>query len=202
MNSPVASIAFHLSAWLHVLAIGSFAGSRTISDELARRGYLHPLVARYWTESSPEVRDGIEHVAYHFQSSEAASFMREVLAKHLDDGEDLYWPVNYLSKKCEHAALAKLKSGRYRNQGSLQYQESVALFGKCAYRPAIPYLVDSALYDVSLNVVDAADSSLRRLFPGTPKEFDSLEQEQNYFCARAKRLGVQVHCHLQTCVIQ
>ena len=34
-----------------------------ISDELARRKKITPLLARYWTEPKPSIRGGIEHVA-------------------------------------------------------------------------------------------------------------------------------------------
>ena len=70
--------------------------------------------------------------------------------------------------------------GRYRNQGSMQYQTSVALFGSCGYRPAIPYLVDEDAYDFSLNIVDAAVEDLQVLFPNSPTEFQSMGSMQEY----------------------
>jgi hypothetical protein len=160
-----------------------------ISDELARRGDPHDLLERYWKEPKWAIRSGIEDVAYHFDSPEVTSFMRKVLADRLDDGEDWYWPINYLAKKCDQTALKELATGRYRNQGSMQYETSVKLFGKCQYRAAIPYLVDTAVYDFSLNIVAAADRSLHALYPDGPKDFDRLEAMQTYFCSRAKEEG-------------
>jgi len=165
-----------------------------ISDELARRDHIHELLVRYWTEPKWTIREGIEHVAYHFDTPEVSQFMRRIVAEKVHDGEDRYWPVNYLAKKCDVIALHELSSGRYRNQGSLQYETCVSLFGKCGYRPAIPYLVDTAVYDMSLNVVDAADESLRALFPGSPNEFQSLDSMQKYYCGRARQDRLRVRC--------
>jgi hypothetical protein len=165
-----------------------------ISDELARRGSPHELLVRYWIEHKWTIRSGIEHVAYHFDGPEVTSFMRSVLAKRMKDGEDLYWPVNYLAKQCDPTALRQLSTGRYRNEGSLQYQTSVELFGECKYRPAIPYLVQTAVYDFSLNIVIAADDSLHSLYPDGPKDFDKLENMQRYYCGRARNEGFSLRC--------
>ncbi len=165
-----------------------------ISDELARRGDPHDLLVRYWKESKWEIRGGIEHVAYHFDTPEVTAFMKRVMAEGAEDGEDLYWPVNYLAKKCDPKALKLLSTGRYRNQGCMQYETSVKLFGKCTYRAAIPYLVDTALYDMCLNVVDSAEVSLHSMYPDAPRSFSKLDQMQNYFCGRAQKEGFKVHC--------
>jgi hypothetical protein len=165
-----------------------------ISDEIARRGDPHYLLVRYWKERKWTIRDGIEHVAYHFDSPEVTSFMRRIVSERVRDGEDRYWPVNYLAKKCDQVALKELASGRYRDQGSLQYQTSVELFGKCQYRPAIPYLVNSAVYDWSSNIIIAADHSLHALYPDGPKDFSKLNEMQKYFCNRARQDGFKVKC--------
>jgi hypothetical protein len=102
--------------------------------------------------------------------------------------------VNYLAKVGDSEALKELSTGRYRNQGCLQYQTSVALFGKWKYRPAIPYLVETAAYDFCGNITDAAEESLRVLYPDSPKHFDSLEGMRHYFCGRARKEGFLVNC--------
>jgi len=165
-----------------------------ISDELARRGNIQWLLDRNWKTRNTMIRNGIEHVAYHFDTPVITIFMKKVVTKRIFDGEDRYWPINYLAKKCDAEALRELSSGRYRGQGSLQYQTSVELFGKCSYKPAIPYLVDDALYDFSLNVVIAAQDSLQQIYPDAPQDFDSLEKVQQYYCGRAKRDGFKVKC--------
>jgi len=165
-----------------------------ISDELARRGDPNELLVRYWKEPKSVIREGIEHVAYHFDNAEVTSFMQRVVAKQIVSGEKGYWPINYLAKKCDTTALKELSSGRYRGEGSLQYETSVELFGKCRFRPAIPYLVDTAVYDASLNIVIAADHSLHALYPDGPKDFDKLDEMQRYFCGRARQDGFKVRC--------
>jgi len=175
----------------------SRASGWPISDELARRGDPHELLVRYWKERKWAIQGGIEDVAYHFDTPEVTAFMRRVLAERVKDGEDRYWPVNYLAKKCDKAALKEISSGRYRNQGSLQYETSVELFGKCGYRPAIPYLVSTAVFDWSFNIVIAADHSLHALYPDGPKDFSKLERMQRYFCGRAKQEGFKVRCKME-----
>lgn len=165
-----------------------------ISDELARRGNPHDLLMRYWSEPKWAIRDGIEHVAYHFNTPEITSFMQRALANQVYDGEELYWPVNYLAERGDYAALKELSAGRYRNQGCLQYATSVALFGRWKYRPAIPYLVDTAIYDACGNVTDAAEESLSAMYPDSPKQFENLEGMQHYFCGRAKQEGFRLNC--------
>jgi hypothetical protein len=168
-----------------------------ISDELARRGDPHEFLVRYWKERNWVIRNGIEHIAYHFDTPEVTAFMKRVVAKRVYDGDGRYWPVNYIAKKCDEHGLKELSTGRYRNQGSLQYETSVELFGKCGYRPAIPYLVDTAVYDFSFNIVIAADHSLHALYADGPKDFKHLEEMQHYFCGRAKQEGYRVHCKTQ-----
>ncbi len=170
------------------------ASGWSISDELARRGHIHDLLLQYWKEPKTTIRGGIEHVAYHLDNPEVTTFMKRIVTERVDDGEDRYWPVNYLAKKCDPSALKELCSGHYRNQGSLQYQSSVELFGKCRYRPAIPYLVSTALYDFSLNIAGAADDSLHALYPDAPKSFETVQDSQQYFCRRAREEGFKVDC--------
>lgn len=191
---PTAQLVACFDDWKICGAEEDRASGWQISDELARRGNPHDLLVRYWNEPKWTIRDGIEHVAYHFDSPEVTSFMQKVLAKRLDDGEDLYWPVNYLAKKGYPAALAELSTGRYRNQGCMQYQTSVALFGKWKYRLAVPYLVDTALYDFCGNIIDAAEESLRAMYANTPRRFENLKTMQRYFCSRAKQEGLKVTC--------
>lgn len=164
-----------------------------ISDELARRGNITPLLQRFWVEPKWTIRSGIEDVAYHFDTPEVIAFMQKVFAAKKKDGDDLYWPTNYLAKKCDPDALKELSSGRYRGQGCMQYQSSVALFGKCQYRPAIPYLV-GAVNDICGNITVAAIDDLRILYPKSPKLFDDPGAAQDYFCARAKKENYSVDC--------
>lgn len=171
------------------------ASGWTISDEIARRGNPHDLLVRYWKEPNWLIRNGIEHVAYHFDTPEVTTFMRRVLVERKKDGVDFYWPANYLAKKCDPLGLKELSTGRHRNQGSMQYQTTLVLFGKCQYRPAIPYLAGDALYDFSGNIIAAAEESLDALYSDHPKKLDTLEEVQKYYCRRAKQEGFEVKCN-------
>jgi hypothetical protein len=174
-------------------ADGSASGWQ-ISDELARRPGHEELYSLFWRERSWEIRDGIEHVAYHFDDDTSADFMRRVFRVNQDDGEDLYYPVNYMAKRCDEAALHRLATERF-SISSLQLASSVELFGKCKYRPAIPFLVDSAINAASLNLVEAAQDSLKLLYPDSPKDFDELGPMQRYYCGRARKEGFHVNCN-------
>ncbi len=165
-----------------------------IADELLKRDAVHELLGSYWKESRFMVRNGIEKVAYQANSGEVTAFMRSIVAEKVDDGDDDYFPVNYMAKKCFPQALQELSTGKYRNQGSMQYETSVELFGKCKYRPAIPYLVGAALHDFSFNIIEAADHSLHKLYPDSPKAFDELAAMQRYYCDRAHKEGFKVKC--------
>jgi hypothetical protein len=165
-----------------------------ISDELAHRGKPHQLLERFWTEKDPEIRNGIIHVAYHFNTPEVTAFMQKILAEKIDDGEYLYWPANYLAKQCDADGLNWLSSKPQRSKGCLQFATTVSLFGKCHYRPAIPYLINYSLNDACLNVVGEAESDLRSMYTSSPKEFKSIEEMHKYFCGRAKREGFKIKC--------
>jgi hypothetical protein len=168
-----------------------------ISDELARRGDPHQLLVRFWIEPNREIRDGIVDVAYHFKTPEVTDFMRRVLAKGDGDDDELYWPANYLAKQCDPDGLKWISDRPQRMQGCIQFQTSIPLFGKCRYRPAIPYLINSSLDDACINIVDAAATDLAKMYPHSPKEFDSIKDIQQYYCSRAKQEGLKLTCDLK-----
>jgi hypothetical protein len=166
-----------------------------VSDEIARRGNPSFLLDRYWKEPNPAIRAGIEHVAYHFDTPQILTFMEAVFAKHLEDGEEMYFPANYLAKRrCDPEALKVLSSGSERKQGCLQFQSTVDAFGKCRYRPAIPYLVDSGLSDLCSNIVDSSAKALRTIYPQGPQTFDSPADAQKHYCGAAKKEGFTLTC--------
>jgi hypothetical protein len=170
------------------------ASGWSISDELRRRGHLTQILAQYGNTTNPNIRDGLEHLAYHSHSPAARSYLNRNFTKHLDDGEDLYWPAKYLAKECDPAALQYLSNTSHRfGISSYELSTSVVFFGKCHYRPAIPFILTYALDAASLNLVDAADSSLRALYPNAPK-FSSLEEEQHWFCRTAHHDGYKGDC--------
>jgi hypothetical protein len=165
-----------------------------VSDEIARRGNPDVLFRRYWTERNPDVRYGIIHVADHFKSKEAFAFMQKVLAEGWGDDDTLYWPASYLAERCDPAGLKWLSTREGRPEGCIIFTGTVRVFGKCQYRPAIPYLVNYSLDDACLNIVDDAEVSLEKLYPDHPANFSSLEAMQMYYCTRAFKEGFHVDC--------
>jgi hypothetical protein len=103
------------------------AGDWDIADILDKRDILNSLMAKYWGEPNTRIRSGIEKVAYRHDSALVEHFMRKIRAYQMDDGEGLYYPTNYLAKKCDSQALKEIASGRFRSQGSLQYETSIQL---------------------------------------------------------------------------
>jgi hypothetical protein len=168
--------------------------SWSLAEELKSRGDTAALFERYWRTKDQAIRAGIEKVAYREDSPAARTFLRQVVTRQMDDGEGLYYPLNNIAKHCEETGLRALATGRYRDQGSSQYETSLRLFGRCTYRPAIPYLVDTALFDASLNVIDGAEDSLRKLYPQAPTNFPDLASMRRYFCAQAKAERIRVSC--------
>jgi hypothetical protein len=193
MSSAKLLNCFDFDSWKSCHVAESTASGWIISDELARRGEVHPLLIRYWKEHNWMIRDGIEHVAYHFDTPEVIAFMRQVVARRVFDGEDRYYPVNYLAEHCDTTALKLLSKVRY-HVGCMQFENSLKLFGKCKYRPAIPYLVGTALYDICGNNIASAQDSLHALYPDSPADFGQLDTLQKYFCRRAKEDGFHVDC--------
>jgi hypothetical protein len=180
--------------WKICGAADSMASGWQISDELARRGNPHALLIRYWTEPSQDIKRGIVDIAYHFHTPEVTAFMKKVLAAGQGDEDALYWPANYLAKRCDTDGLKWLSMRHGRPEGCIIWAPTVALFGKCHYRPSIPYLVDYSIHDACLNIDDAAVEDLQVMYPNSPKAFDSLEEMQTYFCSRAKQEGFKVDC--------
>lgn len=165
-----------------------------VSAEVARRGNPDALFDRYWTEPDSGIRYGIVQVARHFKSQRAVAFMQKVLAAGQGDDDALYWPSSYLAKRCDPDALKWLSMRKGRPEGCIVFTGTVRAFGKCQYRPAIPYLIENSLDDACLNIVDDAEYSLEKLYPDHPAKFDSLEAEQKYYCSRARKEGFKVDC--------
>jgi hypothetical protein len=171
-----------------------------ISDILRHRGETNEVIHRYGSSEDPVIREGIEILAYDSSSDVATDYMRAAFTHRIDDGNNLYWPAMYLAKHCNVDALRYLDPGPNPKDvsgkfivSSAQFASTAELFGKCHYRAAIPYLVAIGMHAASLNVVDAAAESLRKFYPNSP-HFDSLNTQQQYFCARAHRDGFHVNC--------
>jgi hypothetical protein len=175
-------------------AIDSSATGSPIAEEIARRGDPHPLLATYRTEQNRNVRAGLVEIANHFHTPEISEFMEQVLAEHKVDSDVLFLAADYLADQCNPLGLRWLSSRKGRDLACIQFAGTVKVFGKCHYRPAIPYLVTYSLKDACLNIVDDAGESLEALYPDHPAKFDSPEAEQKYYCTRARKEGYRVSC--------
>jgi len=178
-----------------VCGVGNFSVTGwAVSEEVASRGDPHKLLVRYWTEPDEGVRDGIVHVAYHFNTPEVTAFMKKVLAARKGDQDELFWPAEQLSRTCDPDGLKWLSTRKGRPEACIIFAGTVKVFGECHYRPAIPYLVTYSLHDACLNIVDDGGESLEKLYPDHPVQFSTPEDEQDYYCGRAREEGFKVHC--------
>ena len=162
-------------------------GEWDIADSLSKASNKAFLFSQFQARGDMEQKSGIIHALYHIDDPEVAAFFQKLVEEHYRDGEELYYPLNYLAKQCDQNALRVLSGngkGGYKGvPACMQWATTVELFGKCQYKPAVPYLIDS-LNAACLNIGGAADDSLRAIFPGSPT-FDSPMKEQAYFRHRA-----------------
>jgi hypothetical protein len=92
----------------------------------------------------------------------------------------------YLAKRGNAKALAILNQNNYKYPvSSYEWSYVIAVFGKQKYAPAVPALIDD-MSAASLNVVGAAEESLRAFYPDSPsdKDFGTIEKAQSYFRKR------------------
>lgn len=160
-----------------------------VADVLGRSQNKTFLLSAFQTRKNSEEKLGIIYALYRIDDPEVEAFFKQLVAKKYNDGEDLYYPLNYLAKRCDSQALRVLsgngKGGYKGYPGCQQWATTVELFGNCNYRPAIPYLIDS-VDAACLNIGLAAIDDLKEMYPDSP-DFKGygLEQIQQYFRKRA-----------------
>ena len=110
--------------------------------------------------------------------------MHEVGSEWMDKQDWLAW--QYLAERGDRKALAMLNQncGKY-GASSDVWTDTLVLFGKYRYRPAIPCLI-RWVNVMNLTPADAAYASLRILFPGSP-DLKSPEDAETYFTKRASQ---------------
>ncbi|NMO19722.1 hypothetical protein HPC49_35290 [Pyxidicoccus fallax] len=100
------------------------------------------------------------------------------------DDEVAYYALNYRVKQCDREALAKLVAPPYRVRAACEpWATTVSSVGQCRYVPGGRFLLDS-LDHACLNVVQAAETGLRALYPDAPARFDSPQEQKAYFRER------------------
>lgn len=161
-----------------------------IADALDKPGNETFLLSQFQKRKSKEQQLGIIYSLYHIKDQRVEAFYKRLIAEKYNDGEYLYYPLNYLAKGCNKHALWVLsgggKGGFMGRPACLQWATTVELFGKCNYRPAVPMLINSLNY-ACMNVGAAADDSLRKLFPGSPN-FNTIKAEEQYYRRRSSKL--------------
>lgn len=160
-----------------------------VADTLGKPGNERFLLTAFEMAKSGGEKLGIIYALYRIDDAKVESFFKQLMVEKYDDGEELYYPLNYLAKRCNPDAL-RILSGDGRGgyggyPGCMQWGTTVELFGKCKYKPAIPYLIDSVTA-ACLNIGYAAINDLRTMYPDSP-DFKgySLEKIQQYFQQRA-----------------
>lgn len=150
---------------------------------LLRRKEIPTLVSACERSTDAKVRRYlIKRVLYEIDDPRVVESFGRQLGE--EEGEDDYFVANYLAKRGNRTALEVLNRHYFKYPvSSLQWAYTVGLFGKYAYRPAIPNLIDS-LHAASLNLVEAAIDSLRIFYPDAPEKFAGLDEVQVYFQKR------------------
>jgi len=161
-----------ISALLECAANDSCNGSNwDIADELRRRLSVHPLIELY-PQQNARVKMVIVDALYTARGTEVESLMRNAAFSGLQPGrtdeDNHYYPLQYLAKLCDQRALKELnRPENYEDSypiSCMQWQATLATFGKCGYKPAIPLLAEN-LDDACVNNIVVAEGSLRKLIP-------------------------------------
>lgn len=156
-----------------------------LARELARRGEVATLLELLPRASAPRRRVIVFALYLSAPQPEVMKLMRRLSSD--ADEEIAYYALNYQVKLCELQALAKLTAAPYRVRAACeQWATTVSLIGKCHYTPGGAFLL-SSLDHACLNVVQAADSGLRTLYPEAPASFESLRNEKAFFRARMRQ---------------
>jgi len=113
--------------------------------------------------------------------------MRTVIDRKTVSEDDLFRANDYLGPRCDPSALSFLSGSGEKEYFQLaacqDWARTVSYFGKCRYRRAASFLVNS-LESQCLDIQNAAAKNLADLFPDAPKKFASGEAMKEYFLHR------------------
>jgi hypothetical protein len=153
-------------------------------DELTRRRQVSFLIRAFRNSKDGHQQELLVAALSHIRDPRVSRFMREIASEWMDEQDWLAW--QYLAERGDRKALAMLNQncGKY-GISSDAWSDTLVLFGKYRFRPAIPCLI-SWVNAMNLTPADAAYKSLRILFPGSP-ELKSPEEAEVYFTNRAKK---------------
>lgn len=150
--------------------------AKSAEAELLRREPVDELVKYIQTQSLTDVGfyEAVE-VLKAIGGAKAEGGFR-VLAQGKETGEGQFVGLMYFADRCDPESLKTLNEhwGKF-GIPSFMWAEAVYQFGNCNYRPATENLV-KALNAASFNLVDAALSSLKKMYPDGPREAATPEE--------------------------
>lgn len=175
-----------MSQLINCLQAGGNCDQAEAVAELSTRNEPDLLIAAYEQSDDGYQRAKLVEALSYLESSRVSVFMRSVSRPSPD--REAFLANLYLARQGDEKALESLnRVGGY--VSSSEWAAALHLFGKYRYRAAAGRLID-ALGAASGNVTQAAEESLRILFPGAPVEFKTVEAAQRYFQERAAKLGM------------
>jgi hypothetical protein len=177
-----------LKELIDCLETGGSCDKDWAAHELSLRGDPDVLIAAYEQSGDPYQRLMLVQALSDMDRPKVVELMRRIAGPSPD--REVFLANLYLARRGDKKALESLNRVGG-DVSSIQWAAAVRLFGKYRYRPAVGTLVQ-ALGAASGNVSQAADESLRMLFPGAPTDFESTEAEQRYFLQRAKKAGIKI----------
>jgi HEAT repeat protein len=155
-----------------------------ICEILLERRQTEFLVNAYRQSSNESVRGYLAtRGLYQIDEPSVLELFRSRLSEK-EDEEACYITI-YVAETGDTKALEILNRHYFQYPvSSWQWADTVELFGKFGYRPAIPNLVDS-LNAASLNLACAACASLKQLYLDAPRELSGPTSAREYFSKRA-----------------
>ncbi len=169
----------------------------SLADALSKPRNV-PFLIHLYPKADAYEKQIIVLALYPLKGPRVLAFMRGIAFENLKpnqpDYAPGYYPLQYLAKRCDGRALARLSRSANIEKGypiaCMQWQYTVKTFGNCEYRPAIPYLIE-ALDTACLNIDDNAFEALKKLLPGAGacEEKKSLEATQKCYRQFARSHG-------------
>lgn len=156
-----------------------------LARELARRNDVAVLVERLPRAAAPQRRVLVFALYSSTPNPKVERLMQHL--SHDPDEEIAYYALNYQVKLCDQRALARMTAPPYHVRAACeQWATTVALVGQCRYTLGGSFLLAS-LDHACLNVIQAAETSLRALYPEAPASFESLVDEKAFFRAKLRQ---------------
>jgi hypothetical protein len=158
-------------------------------EAIVRKVSLPALLKQIETTDDSYGRDKLIDIAFHRSEPEVARVFESMLGLGVEEGDCLI--AHYLAKRGNRRALEVLNKhyGEYR-LSSYGWSYVIPVFGIQRFYPATENLLAS-LDAASLNVVIAAEEALKRLYPGAPETFQTLEEVKAYWRKRIKEVPTQ-----------